>query len=430
MTDVSVKPDLASTRYPRRLRVLVFTSVFPNPKQPLHGTFVFERIRHLADLADVEVLVPVPWYRTLRPDVAGATAANRLAVTHVRFWYPPKVLHFARGALMAMSAARNVRRLHRKFDFDLIDAHFAYPDGFAAVLLGRWLHRPVCITLRGTEIPQSRTRIGRWLCDWAINRADRVIAVAEILAERARQAGATRDRIKTIPNGVDGARFQPIDRGTARRGLAIPEQGCLLVAVGHFSPRKGFQHVIRSLPRVIESVPDLRLAIVGGKGAERDNSTDLQASVRACNLSDRVLFVGAQPPDRVALWLSAADLFVHASNFEGCPNVIMEAMACGRPVVATKVGDVAGMVPPFAGILLDDPEDDVSLAHAILAALGRNWDERGIRDYVAMRSWDAVAREVEIQWRLAVDSFTGRPFNGSVDPVNDADLVAITSSNR
>lgn len=393
----------AAIRAEGRLRVLVFTSVFPNPRQPLHGTFVFERTRHLATLAELRVVAPIAWYRALNCSSTAGNAGGALPVTHPRFWYPPKILPLLRGVLMALSALPQVWRLRREFDFDLIDAHFAYPDGYAAVLLGRWFRRPVCITLRGTEILQSRTASGRRLCNWAMTRAERVIAVAETLAKRARQAGVPPDRIKTIPNGVDAARFRPMNRGDARRALSVPEAGRLIVAVGHISPRKGFQRVVLSLPRVLEVVPDLTLAIVGGPGAEADNSADLRALVGKLGLVDRVVFAGAEPPDRVALWLGAADLFVHASDFEGCPNVVIEAMACGRPVVATKVGDVEEMVPSFAGCLLDDPEDDAALSEALLTALQREWDPMEISGFASRRSWDVVAREVGVQWRLAVD---------------------------
>jgi glycosyltransferase involved in cell wall biosynthesis len=184
--------------------------------------------------------------------------------------------------------------------------------------------------------------------------------------------------------------------------------------VGHLSPRKGFHRIIRNLPHVIETCPEARLAIVGGRGAEEDNSAELEALVRRLDLADQVLFAGAQTPEAVALWLGAADVFVLASDFEGCPNVILEAMACGRPVVATKVGDVERMVPTFAGILFDDPEDDVALAECMLAALMRNWDAQRIRDHVSTRSWDNVARRVTAQWLLAIASFKGETTRASV----------------
>lgn len=388
----------------RRLRVLVFTTVFPNAAQPLHGRFVLERIQHLAPLADVKVIAPVPWHVTRDTGSQPTQIKNHLSVSHPRFWYLPK-LPVLNGFFLFASAVWEVGRLRQSFDFDLIDAHFAYPDGFAAILLGRMFHRPVCITLRGTIIPLSAYPLLRWLCDWAILRAEQVIAVAENLATRARQGGVLESRIKTIPNAVDTERFQLLDPDVARKQLGLAAHGRLLVSVGHISARKGFQRVVRSLPRVIEGYPDMRLAIIGGKGAEPDNSSYLRALVEQLKVTDRVQFVGPETPNRVALWLAAADAFVLASDFEGCPNVVLEAMACGRPVVATRVGHIEHMVPTFAGILFDNPEDVAALATALHEALSRSWDAQKIRDFVVARSWDDVARRVAAQWLLAVEGF-------------------------
>jgi glycosyltransferase involved in cell wall biosynthesis len=404
---VALKPT------PRRLRVLIFTMVFPNRRQPLHGTFVLERVRHLAALADIEVVAPVSWHRSLGHQGQSPDVTPILSVSHPRFWYVPRVLGALHGFCLFLSTVGEIGRLRRRFDFDLIDAHFAYPDGFAAILLGRWFRRPVCITLRGTIIQWSRRPLGRRLCDWTLWRAQRVISVAHNLADRARQAGIPEHRIETIPNGINSERFRLIDRATARRCLGLPEDGQLLVSVGHISPRKGFQRVIRSMPRLISTFPAVRLAIVGGSGAEQDNSAQLRALVQDLGLADRVLFVGAQEPDRVALWLGAADVFVLASDFEGCPNVVLEAMACGRPVAATKVGDIARMVPPFAGVLVDDPEDEVALADSVAAALIRVWDTQRIHKHVAMQSWGTVAERIMAQWLLAVDAFQAEKAGGS-----------------
>ena len=126
------------------------------------------------------------------------------------------------------------------------------------------------------------------------------------------------------------------------------------------------------------------------------------------DLADRVLFVGSQTPDRVSQWLGAADLFILASDFEGCPNVILEAMACGRPIVATKVGDIARMVPEFAGLLVDDPEDEEALANRVIQVLRRDWETERIRDHVVKQSWNGVAKRVLAQWHIAVTSAAGR----------------------
>jgi teichuronic acid biosynthesis glycosyltransferase TuaC len=414
----------------RRLRVLVFTTVFPSPARPLHGTFVSERVRHLAEMADVAVVAPVPWHLASGRPNPGFAVSPVLWIGHPRFWYIPKVLMSLRGLSLFLSTLRTMARLRRSFDFDLIDAHFAYPDGFAAILLGRWFRRPVCITLRGTIIPLSRHPLGRWLCNWAIRRAARVIAVAHNLADRARQSGVAQDRIETIANGVDSSRFHPVDRSSARRLLGLPDAGDLLVSVGHLSPRKGFHRLIRALPQLLATHPDARLAIVGGRGAEYDNSEELRRLAREIGVADRVLFVGAQSPDRVALWLGAADVFILASDFEGCPNVILEAMACGRPVVATRVGDVERLVPSFAGILLDDPEDAAALATSIAAAMVRDWDAERIHDHVAKQSWEAVAQRVAEQWRLVAEAVPIEPATGSAANAEEFVAAVRRSSDR
>jgi glycosyltransferase involved in cell wall biosynthesis len=248
----------------------------------------------------------------------------------------------------------------------------------------------------------SADPVRRRLCDWAIRRAARVIAVADNLAERALAGGVSPARLEIIANGVDADRFRPIDRDAARRALGIEQSGPLVLSVGHLSPRKGFQRVIAALPCILCAYPDAIVAIVGGPGAEGNNGSELRRKAADLGVAHRVIFVGPVPPERVALWLGAADVLALASAFEGCPNVVLEAMACGRPVVATRVGHVDAMVPSFAGVLFGASESDDALAQALLAALARSWDAQRIRDHASALSWESVAQRVAAQWRLAV----------------------------
>ena len=303
---------------------------------------------------------------------------------------------------------RTVRRLHRAEPFDLIDAHFGYPDGFAAVLLGRSLGVPVTITMRGTEpLIAAAGRWRRWAVAYALRHADRVIAVSEPLAAFARATLATAPDgaappVRVIANGVDLARFAPAAQAPARRQLGLPEGRRLLVSVGHLSPRKGFQRVLRVMPDLLAATPDLMFAIVGGPGGEANNEAELRALAAGLGLSDRVIFAGSQPPERVATWLHAADLFVLASDYEGCPNVVWEAQACGVPVVATRVGEVARMVPDFAGHLFDDAEDAPALRAALAAGLAGGHDRAAIRAWAERHDWDGVAARVAEEWAAAI----------------------------
>jgi glycosyltransferase involved in cell wall biosynthesis len=185
----------------------------------------------------------------------------------------------------------------------------------------------------------------------------------------------------------------------------MPSSGLLIVSVGHVSPRKGFQRVIRILPRLAEHHPDVTFAIVGGAGAETFNQPALHRLACEVGMANHVRFVGACSPNDVVNWLCAADLFVLASDFEACPNVIWEALACGRPVVATRVGLVEYMVPPFAGILFDDPEDAEQLLEAVCSAIQRTWNADRIRAHAVAHAWDKIADRISLEFRRAIGDY-------------------------
>jgi teichuronic acid biosynthesis glycosyltransferase TuaC len=385
------------------MRVLAFTTVFPSAAHPQHGLFVKERLRHCAAHAEIRVVAPRPFFD--RAPAPREEEIGGLAVSHPTFFYTPRIGKPFDGYALYASARAEVQRLAQGFRPDLVDAHFGFPDGFAAVRLARMLGVPAVITLRGTE-PMIATigRMRRRALASALSQADRLIAVSHPLAELARELVAETGRpmppVAVIENGVDSARFTPGDAAAARRALGLPEAGRLLVSVGHLSPRKGFQRVLRVLPEVFAQAPDLRFAVVGGPGAEGDNGAELRRL--AAPLGERVVFAGAQPPEDVAQWLRAADLFVLASDQEGCPNVVWEALATGLPVVATQVGEIPRMVPEPTGRLFAEPEDGPALRDALLDALGHPFDRAAIRAWAERHTWEGVAVRVAAEWRAAI----------------------------
>jgi len=384
------------------MKVLVFTTVFPNSAQPTQGSFVFERVRHLTEVADVRVVAPVGWRVRSRAAVPREQTTAGLRVFHPTFWYVPGIFKILDGLMLFCSSLQTVRRVRREFAFDLIDAHFVFPDGFAAVLLGRWFNCPVVVTERGTATPLYAYRLRRRAMAWTFRHASRVIAVAYHLAELAIQLGAARERVAVIPNGVDAGAFAPVDRVEARRQLRIDVGAQMLVSVGRLIRTKGFDRVIRVMPALRAAFPNLLFAIVGGNPVgEKGNVAELQRLVTELELSEHVLFAGEQAREQVILWLSAADVFVLATDMEGCPNVVWEALACGRPVVATKVGEIERMVPPFGGVLFTDPDDAAALRLALEQALSRPWEQGAIRAYAAAHTWSKVAQRVLLEWRAA-----------------------------
>jgi glycosyltransferase involved in cell wall biosynthesis len=383
------------------MKILTFTSLFPNSARPELGVFIRQRMQHVAQLPDtsVEVIAPVPYcpswlagkhWRIYRGIQQRETAEN-LAVWHPRYAFLPKISMPFHGALMFLGALNTGRRLHRRFSFDCIDAHYVYPDGFAAVLLGRTLKIPVVISARGTDINVFPSfALIRPLIRWTLQQARGLIAVSSALKDQMVLLGAASDKIRVIPNGVDMERFEPMDRSEARRSLGIPITSAVLVSVGSLVPAKRHELLIEAVAQLAKQVPELKAYIIGD-GPLR---SQLEALRRSTHTEERVSLLGERPNTELYRWFSAADVSCLVSAREGWPNVLMESLACGTPVVATRVGGIPEIIAsPDLGTLV--AENLQSIADGIASALERKWDRETLVRYARSRTWEAVATEVE-----------------------------------
>lgn len=379
-------------------RLLVFSSLFPSEAQPSAGLFVRERMFRVARHLPIVVVAPQAWFpgqgliRLFRPHFRPMARrfemSEGIEVHRPRFVCFPGVFKRTDGMLMALSTYFTVRRVARHHRVNLLDAHFGYPDGRAATLLGRWLGLPVMLTLRGKEERQLRTVVAAPLRR-AVQDADRVIAVSSALREIALEAGADANDVEVIGNGIDLGKFVAIDRGLARRQLRLPEDAKVIVSVGTLVERKGIHRVLERLPSLLRRHPGLQYLVVGGAGPEGDCSTMLRALAVESGLADRVHFLGALAPEELKVPLSAADVFVLASSYEGWANVFLEAMACGLPVVTTDVGGNAEVVASGdLGAVVPYGDGD-ALEEAISSALVRPWNREAIRRHAETQSWDA-----------------------------------------
>ncbi len=378
--------------------IVVFSTLFPNSAQPQAGLFIRERMFRVGRELPLTVVAPVPWFPFqsllrlirphFRPDVPRVEVQQGVTVLHPRFLSVPGLFKNLDGVLLALGARGTLARLRREGKLDLLDAHFGYPDGYAASLLARWLRVPFTITLRGTEARHARTPRLRERLRAALERADRVFSVSSSLADIASGLGIARDKLQVVGNGVDTRTFHPVDRDEARRALGIPADATVLISVGGLTERKGFHRVIELLPALRREVPELLFLIIGGASAEGDWGPQLRQQVRELGLEDCVRFLGTMPPEALKQPLSAADVFVLATRNEGWANVFLEAMACRLPVVTTDVGgnrevvcrDELGAVVPFG--------DAASLQTALSAALARDWDRDAILAYARDNEWD------------------------------------------
>ena len=392
----------------RATRILLFSTVFPNAAQPTHGLFVRERMRGLpADAVEVRVVAPTPWFPFvsglrpgLRPRVPREEVQDGAPVLHPRFLSFPGLLKCLDGLLLFLSTLPTLVRLRREFRFDVIDAHFVYPEGLAAALAGLVFRVPVVITLRGMLPLLAPYRLRRPQLRFALRRAARIVAVSESLRRDAVALGVPAERVRVIGNGVDPGLFHPLDRTESRRALGLAKYGPLLVSVGTLAPRKGFHLVMEAVAKLKKNWPSLRFAVVGGNGTEGAMEAELRALADRLGIAGRVIFAGPRPAGELARWYSAADLFVLASGHEGCPNVVLEALACGTPVVATPVGDVPELISPASGLLVERKVE--SIVAGLEAALQRAWDREAIAGRLSGRSWQVVGREAAEELREAV----------------------------
>jgi teichuronic acid biosynthesis glycosyltransferase TuaC len=406
-----------------RLRVLLFSMVFPNAAQPHYGVFVRERMRGLPADVEVRVVAPAPWFPLvarlrpgLRPEVPREEDQGGVQVLHPRFLSFPGFLKCLDGLLMFLGALPTVIRLRREFRFELIDAHFVYPEGLAAALLGLLLRVPVTITLRGMLPLLVPFRLRRPQLRFALRRARRVIAVSESLKRDAVALGVPAEKVRVIENGIDPRVFRPIDRVEARRALGLPKYGPLLVSVGTLAPRKGFHLVMEAMARLKRRWPTLRFAVIGGDGPEGAMGAELLQLAAKLRLEDRVIFPGPRQREELALWYGAADLFVLATAHEGCPNVVLEALACGTPVVATPVGNIPELLDsPAVGLVVERTVE--ALAAGLDQALERAWDRDRVCARVADRTWEAVGREVAEELRAAAGSVPPLPMGVTAQEV-------------
>lgn len=378
--------------------LIVFSSLFPSDKRPGAGLFIRERMFRVAKQLPITVVSPVPWFPFqgvirywkpyFRPQPKRYEEQKGIKVYYPKFLSIPGLLKNWDGFFMALGSWVLLSKLKKQQGFNLIDAHFAYPDGYAATLLGKWLNVPVTITLRGTEVPLSEFPARKSRMIKALENATKVFSVSNSLKDHVAGLGSDKDKIEVVGNGVDIDAFYPVDKNNARKELSIPQEAKVMISVGGLVDRKGFHRVLEVMPILIEQFPTLIFLIVGGDSPEGGIREKLESQVQQLNLQNHVRFLGALSTEELKVPLSAADVFVLATANEGWANVFLEAMACGLPVITTDVGgnqevvnsDELGTIVPFG-----KPE---ALQIALTNAIERQWDNAAILSYAKENTWD------------------------------------------
>ena len=400
LKNISQNRDNYRMNYP--VKVLTFTTLFPNNVQPNHGIFIMERMKRAADYCDLKVVAPVPFFPPLKMNskwyshsqVARKIQFPEFEVHYPRYFITPKIGMIFYGLFLFLSTIGMVRRINKKFNFDIIDAHYIYPEGLTAILLGKLFRKKVVLSARGTDInlypkfPLIKKQI-----IYTLNKADKIISVCQALKDTMVKLGITPNKIKVVPNGVDINKFYPIDRNEARKRTQLPGKKKIILSVGHLIERKGFHFIIEALAilKRKNGSGNCPLLVIVGEGEYR---ISLEKQISDLSLESDVMLIGSKSHDQLNDWYNACDLFCLASSREGWPNVLFEALACGKPVVATNVWGVSEVLKSKHYGILVEKQDPLEISKALDEAMTIVWDEKSIIRYAQKHTWNSVGESV------------------------------------
>ena len=374
------------------MKTLLFTNLYPFAQAPTRGMYHVSVFGALSRYCEVRLVAPLPWWtRARRPwewlSVPRETSTG-IDASFPTYWSIPG-RHVMHGAAMYHSLRHYVEKIRRDFPFDVILAAWAYPDAVAAARLARHFGCPLVTNVLGSDmnyfarIPELAPAVRQALC-----QSHRVIAVSRALRDSVVEFGVPPDRVIAQHNGVDRETFKLQDRREVRARLGLPEGRRTILYVGNWVPEKGVDVLVEAVGRLKErGRSDLLLALLGSGPLE----PALHGIVEKLGIANQVRFCGRKPHAEIPDWMAASDLFCLPSLREGCPNVVLEALSCGRPVVASRVGGVPELLDEATGVMAP-PGDADALAAALDSTLNREWSEEALRESVAGRSWDAVGQ--------------------------------------
>lgn len=373
------------------LKIAVVTRYFPSSAEPWQGRSAYQTLRVLAREADVRVFYPNANYPSLlKPhsrsyDQLDASYSPPDVKTN---YYDFPALPLVSRPINGWMAARALLPHVHSFAPDLIFSCFLYPDGYAALKIGKALGVPVVVMSIGSDINRIGDPISAMHTRRVLREADFLVTVSGDLRLKAVAMGAPPERTRAVINGCDLSIFYVRDRLEARRKLHIDQAAEVVVYMGRMDVRKGLLELVEAAASLHSERPNLHVYLVG----EGPDKPLIESAIQAHNAASYIHTLPGCAFDDVAVWMAAADLVTLPSYMEGCPNVVLEALACGRPVVATNVGGIPEILSSESGELVP-PRDSAALAQALVSVLDRSWDAHAVSAR-GSRSWETVAAEL------------------------------------
>ena len=375
------------------MRVLFISNLFPNPIKPHMAAFSRQQIEALSKLVELDVIAPVPWNMPDRNKVPSQRTHLNIDIYHPVYWYTPGVLRSFYGSFFHKSIHTLCNSLFKDRGYDLIYSTWLYPDAYAALQLSEKYQVPLVVGVLGTDVNRLRPGDGVTLKSVHVaNRADHIVSVSNALKERLVAFGVEQSKITLLHNGVNRSIFYPMNKDKVRSELDIDHNEKRILFVGNLLKTKGLHELVSAFSRLI-ALPEYantKLDIIGAGPF----LGDIRQLISKDKISGNVNLLGSMAQVDIARWMNACDVFCLPSYSEGQPNVVLEALACEAPVVATNVGGIPELAR-FAGegnVALVDAQTIDELVSALVTKLSSNCDVKG-NDFI--QSWQQNAQKLQ-----------------------------------
>lgn len=385
----------------RKKKVLILTATFPTLANPTSGTFIYEQVKALIDFIDLVVIVPIQFLyplkryekrRYLLSKVPKRQNKDGIDIRYVKYLYVPSFIEFVSPFPVIFSVLWHIVK-HRE-NVDIIHAHMAYV-GYVGVWLGKILKKTVIVTVHGSDInigtqnlPEYRLRKKRII--WALKNCKKVIAVSKALKKKIVALGIPEGKVVFVPNIFDNKKFYPMDRKEAIKQVNAPTANKIILYVGNLVPIKGLEYLIDAISILVKTRNDFLLVMVG----DGESRSLIERKINELNLNNHIRLIGRRPHNEIPYWMNACDIFVMSSLNEGWPTVISEALACGKPVVATKVGGIPEIITHEKLGLLVEPNNPAAMAMALENALDKVWESKEISLYAQAYSQERITDKI------------------------------------
>ena len=371
------------------MKLLIITNLFPNNKEANRGIFNKQQFEELSKLCEIKVVAPIPYFRFSISEVPEEEKIEGIEAYHPRYLVTPKLFRSLYGLFFFFGVFGRVKKIYKSFPFDAILATWVYPDGFASSVIARILKKPLIIKVHGSDVNIfTKYFLRRKMILHAFKRAKKIIAVNNTLKEKIVDLGISPDKIEVISNAVRIDLFKPMDKTWCKKRFFIPSKKKVVLYVGNLEKIKGVDILISAMEHL--SARNIYLIVVGD-GSLRDL---LKSKAKALGLEANILFVGPWPHSEIGLWLNAADVVCLPSRNEGCPNVVLEALACGVPIVASRVGGIPEIVNDGENGILVPAEDPLALSEGIREALRKEWASEALSSSISGHTWGSNAEKI------------------------------------